>query len=131
MTTVVRSYTAMIPGLIRSARQLGAITRPETAFLLRMTQEGFVAASTKTLVSDKGAPDFLYAALYFSTLIWQVGNAAENDVEARAGYRLARFVLSQESPAHDSYWAAKLLQEFCSAHEEMMQNLIDDEAVPV
>ena len=120
----------MIPGLIRSARRAGAITGSEADFLLQMAQDSFPAASTESLVSHKGAPDFLYAALYFSTLIWQLGNAAENDVEARAGYRLARFVLSQESPAHDSYWAAKLLQQFCSAHEEMMQDLNDHEAAP-
>ncbi len=51
-------------------------------------------------------------------MIWQSGDAAENDVKARAGYTLARFVLSQESPGHDPYWAAKLLREFYDAHKE-------------
>lgn len=119
----------MIPGLIRNARQVSALTQTEADFLIRMTRDTFAAASTKSLVSEDGAPDFLYTALYFSTLIWQLGNAAENDVEARAGFRLARFVLSQESPAHDSYWAAKLLQEFCSAHEELLRDMMDNETL--
>ena len=57
-------------------------------------------------------------------MIWQSGEAAEDDAEARAGYNLAQFVLSQESPAHDSYWAAKLLREFYAAHEESTRDMV-------
>ena len=120
----------MIPALIRSARRGRVITQSESDLLIDVAADSFPAESTKALVNHNGAPDFLYTALYFSTLVWQLGNAAENDVEARAGYRLAQFALSQESPAHDSFWAAKLLQEFCNAHEEMIRDLIEDDAGP-
>ncbi len=40
------------------------------------------------------------------------------DADAKAGYKLAQFVLLQESPAHESYWAAKLLRELYDAHAE-------------
>jgi hypothetical protein len=46
------------------------------------------------------------------------GDAAESYVKARAGYRLAQFVLSKESPGCDSFWATKLLQELYDAHAE-------------
>jgi hypothetical protein len=84
-----------------------------------MATNSVPAASTTALISEKGAPDFLYAALHFSTMIWQSGEASELDARARAGYKLAKFVLSDQSPAHDSYWAAKLLREFYNAHEEL------------
>ena len=124
MTIVVLNYTLMITDLIRKAKKRGAITQHEADYLIAMAQNSFPAASTAALVNDKGAPDFLYAALYFSTMIWQLGDAAENDVKARAGYKLAQFVLSQESPGHDSYWAAKLLREFYDAHEESTQDTV-------
>ncbi len=124
MTIVVLKYKLMITGLIRKAKKRGAITQHEADYLFSMAQNSFPAASTTALVSNKGAPDFLYAALYFSTMIWQSGEAAENDVKARAGYKLAQFVLSQESPAHDSYWAAKLLREFYDAHKESTQGTV-------
>jgi hypothetical protein len=125
MTIVVLHYTLMITGLIRKAEKCGAITRHEAGYLIRMAQDSFPAASTTALVTNKGAPDFPYAALYFSTMIWQSSEAAEDDVKAAAGYKLAQFVLSKESPAHDSYWAAKLLRELYNAHEESMQDMVD------
>jgi len=124
MTIVVLNYTLMITSLIRKAKKRGAIAPHETDYLISMAQDSFPAASTRALLSKKGAPDFLYAVLYFSTMIWQLSEAAENDVEARAGYKLAQFVLSHESPGHDSYWAAKLLREFYSAHEESTQDMV-------
>jgi len=65
-----------------------------------------------------------HAGLHFSTMIWQSGEAADRDAEARAGYKLAQFMLSIESPSHDSYWAAKLLREFYVAHEESTQDTV-------
>jgi hypothetical protein len=62
-----------------------------------------------------GAPDFLYAALHFSILIWQSGEATGRDEEASAGYKFANFALSYESPDHDPLWAAKLLRDFYEA----------------
>ena len=118
MTIVVLKYTLMITGLIRKANRRGAITQHKADYLFSMAQNSFPAASTMALVSNKGAPDFLYAALYFSTMIWQSGDAAESDLRARAGYTLARFVLSQESPGYDSFWATKLLRELYDAHAE-------------
>ncbi len=118
MTIVVLNYTLMITNLIRKAKKRGAITHQEADFLISTAEHSLPAELTRALVSTKGAPDFLYAALYFSTMIWQSGDAAESDVKARAGYTLARFVLSQESPGHDSYWAAKLLRELYDAHQE-------------
>ncbi len=76
------------------------------------------ALSTVALIGAKGVPDILYAALYFSTLIWQSGEVDGCDADAKAGYKLAQFVLLQESPAHESYWAAKLLRELYDAHAE-------------
>ncbi len=118
MTIVVLNYTLMITNLIRKAKKRSAITHQEADYLISTAEHSFPAELTRALVSTKGAPDFLYAALYFSTMIWQSGDAAENDVKAQAGYTLARFVLSQESPGHDPYWAAKLLRELYDAHQE-------------
>ena len=118
MTIVVLSYTLSITNLIRKANKRGAITQHEADYLISMAQHSLPAELTRALVSTEGAPDFLYAALYFSTMIWQSGDAADNDVTARAGYALARFVLSHESPGHDPYWATKLLREFYDAHQE-------------
>ncbi len=118
MTIVVLNYTLTITNLIRKAKKCGVITQQEADYLISTAQYSLPAELTRALVSTKGAPDFLYAALYFSTMIWQSGDAAESDVKARAGYTLARFVLSQESPEHDPYWAAKLLRELYDAHQE-------------
>ncbi len=122
MTIVVLNYTLTITNLIRKAKKCGAITRQEADYLISTAQHSLPAELTRALVSTKGAPDFLYAALYFSTMIWHSGEAAECNLKARAGYMLARYVLSQESLGHDSYWAAKLLREFYDAHEESTQD---------
>ena len=116
LTIAVLNYTLMLTRLIPKAKKRGAISQDEADYLRSMTQYSLPAESTRELVGHKGAPDFLYAALHFSTMIWQSGDAAENDVEARAGYMLAQFVLSQESPGHDSFWATKLLREFYDDH---------------
>ncbi len=63
MTIVVPKYTLMITGLIRKANKRGAITQHEADYLFSMAQNSTPAASTMALVSNKGAPDFLYAAL--------------------------------------------------------------------
>lgn len=118
VTIIVLDYTLLISRLIRKARRCGAITPCEAEYLLSTAWESFPGESTRALVSSKGAPDFTYAALYFSTLVWQMGDACERDDEARAGYELAQFVLSQESIGPDSYWAAKLLRELYEAHSE-------------
>jgi hypothetical protein len=122
MTIVLLKYTLMIATSIRKARQQRAITQGEADYLSVMSKDSFPASSTKALIGAKGAPDFLYAALHFSTLIWQSGEAAGRDMEASAGYKLATFVLSQESPDHDSLWAAKLLRDFYEAHTELTRD---------
>ncbi len=121
MTISVLKYICKITSTIRDARKLGAISQHEADYLHRMVENSSPAASTSTLVIEKGVPDFLYAALYFSTLIWMSGEAAERDADAQAGYKLAHFALRKELPAHDPYWAAKLLQELYDAHGESMQ----------
>lgn len=125
MTNVVLHFTLRITGLIRKAMKHGSISPHEADYLMRMTQDSFASMSTNALISDKGAPDFQYAALYFSTMIWRLGEVAEIDVEAGAGYKLALFVLSRESPAHDAYWAAKVLREFYDSHEKSTQDMAD------
>jgi hypothetical protein len=109
----------MITRLILKAKKHGAITQDEADYLRSMAQNSVPADSTRALVSSKGAPDFLYAALHFSTMIWRSGDAAECDARARAGYALSQFVLSQESPGYDSFWATKLLRELYDAHAEL------------
>lgn len=124
MTIVVLHFTVMITSQIRKARKCGAITQREADFLIQMAKESFPAASTRALVDNKGAPDFLYAALYFSTMVWQSFDVSDSDFEAGAGYKLASFVLSRNSPDHDSYWAAKLLREFYDAHAVSTQEKV-------
>ena len=124
MKIAVLNYTLMITSSIRKAKEHGAITQYQADYLYAMAKNSFPASSTKALINEKGAPDFLYAALYFATMIWQSGEAAGRDVKARAGYKLAQFVLSQESSAYDSYWAAKLLREFYDAHKESTQDTV-------
>ncbi len=121
MTIAVPTYMFMITTSIQKAKKSAAITQNEADYLCSMAKNSFSAASTTALISENGAPDFLYAALHFATMIWQSGDAAGSDAGAQAGYKLAQYVLSQESPAHDSYWAAKLLREFYDAHEESMK----------
>jgi len=118
LTIAVLNYTLMLTRMVLKARQHGAISQDEADYLRSMTQYSLPAESTRELVGSKGAPDFLYAALYFSTMIWQSGDVVECYVKARAGYRLAQFVLSQESPGHDAFWATKLLQELYDGHAE-------------
>jgi len=91
-----------------------------------MAQNSIPASSTRGLVGEKGAPDFQYAALHFSTMIWQAGDAAEDDEMARAGYMLSQFALSQESPGHDIFWASKLLRELYDAHAESRPAPVED-----
>ncbi len=101
------------------------ISRDEADYLRSMAQNSIPASSTRGLVGEKGAPDFQYAALHFSTMIWQAGDAAEDDAKARAGYMLARYVLSQESPGHDIFWASKLLREFYDEHAGSTPNPVE------
>ena len=108
----------MLNRLIQKASRCGVISVAEADYLRAMAQNSIPASSTRGLVGDKGAPDFQYAALHFSTMIWQAGDAAEDDAKARAGYMLAQFVLSQESPGHDIFWATKLLRDFYDTHAE-------------
>ncbi len=124
MTIAVPTYMFMITTSIQKAKKSAAITQNEADYLCSMAKNSFPAASTTALISENGAPDFLYAALHFATMIWQSGDAAGSGAGAQAGYKLAQYVLSQESPAHDSYWAAKLLREFYDAHEDSMKDTI-------
>ncbi len=125
MTISVLKYTWKITSTIRDAKRRGAISQCEADYLLRMVENSPPASSTSALVIEQGVPDFLYAALYFSTLIWVSGDADERDADAQAGYKLALFALRKEAPAHEPYWAAKLLQELCDAHKESMQNAVN------
>lgn len=118
MSIGLMKYNWKISGAIRRAERQGAISRLESDYLRSKVSASGAASSTAALINAKGAPDFLYAALYFSTLLWQSGEANGKTGEAKAGYKLAQFVLSEESPAHESCWAAKLLRELYAAHEE-------------
>ena len=111
MSIGLLKYSWKISGAIRTARRQGAISGQESDYLKSKVSASDAASSTAALISARGTPDFLYAALYFSTLLWQSGEAAQCDANAKAGFKLAQFILSQESPAHESYWAAKLLRE--------------------
>ena len=118
MTIVVLKYTLMIADSVRKARQQRIITQSEAEYLGAMSEDSYPAAATRELIGAQGAPDFLYAALYFSTMIWQSGEAAGRDAKARAGYKFAQFLLSQASSDHDPYWSANLLRDFYEAHED-------------
>ena len=121
MSISILKYTWKITSTIRDAKRQGALSQCDADYLLRMAENSSPASSTSTLVIEKGVPDFLYAALYFSTLIWASGKACGRDADAQAGYKLALFALRKEAPGHDPYWAAKLLRELYDAHEESMQ----------
>jgi len=121
VTIVVLDYTLLMTRMIRKANRCGAITPREADYLREAAQNGISAESTRAFVSGNSAPDFPYAALYFSTLVWQQGEASERDFEARAGYELAQFVLWQEYPGHESYWSTKLLRELYIAHAEVAE----------
>jgi len=123
MSIGLLKYSWKISGTIRTARRQGAISSQESDCLKSKVSASGAASRTAALINAKGAPDFLYAALYFSTLLWQSGEAAQCNAKAKAGFKLAQFVLSQESPAHEPYWAAKLLRELYEAHEENSQTI--------
>ena len=123
MSIGLLKYSWKISGAIRTARRQGAISSQESDCLKSKVSASGAASSTAALISAQGAPDFLYAALYFSTLLWQSGEAAQCNAKAKAGFKLAQFVLSQESPEHEPYWAAKLLRELYEAHAENSQIL--------
>ena len=125
MTIAVLDFTLLIKRLIRKARRYRVITQQEADYLGSMAEGGPPAESTRDLLCRKGAPDFPYAALHFSTFIWQAAEAAEDDAQARAGFMLAQFVLSEESPERDSFWATKLLRELYDAHAESAQPLVE------
>jgi len=118
MTINVLQFTREITSAIRDAKRQSVISQAEADYLCSMVEDSSPAASTVALVIEQGMPDFLYAALYFSTLVCASGETANRDADAQAGYKLAQFVLRKESPAHDPYWAAKLIQELYNAHEE-------------
>ena len=118
MAVGILQYEWRIIKAIRQAEKQGAVSQSESDYLCVMAEESVQAVSTAALVNANGAPDFLYAALFFSTLIWQSGEVAGRDAEAQAGYKLATFVLGDESPEHDPYWAAMLLRGLYDAHQE-------------
>ena len=123
MSIGLLKYNWKISGTIRTARRQGAISWQESDYLKSKVSASSAASSAAALINAKGAPDFLYSALYFSTLLWQSGEANGEITEAKAGYKLAQFVLSQESPIHEPYWATKLLRELYEAHAENNQKL--------
>lgn len=125
MSIVVLDYTLLITRLIRKAQRCGAITPRESDYLRTVAHNSLAAESTRAFVSGDCSPDFPYAALYFSTLVWQQAEASEKEIEARAGYELAQFVLWQEYPGHESYWSTKLLRELYVAHVETAEKALD------
>ena len=118
MAIGILQYDWKIGATIRQAEKQGAISKHEVDYLSAMVEESVPASSTAALVNARGAPDFLYAALFFATLIWQSGEHAGRDTEAQAGYKLATFVLKNESPEHDPHWAANLLRGLYDAHQD-------------
>ena len=118
MALGIMQYNWRITNTIRQAEKQGAISQYEFDYLDAMAEESVPAAATAALINAKGVPDFLYAALFFSTLIWQSGEVAGRDGDAQAGYKLATFVLHKESPEHDPFWAANLLRGLYDAHQE-------------
>lgn len=118
MTLGILQYNWKIDSTIRRAEKQGAISTSEHDYLCAMVEESVPASSTAALINANGMPDYLYAALFFSTLIWQSGELDGRDDEAQAGHKLATFVLHEESPAHDPYWAASLLRGLYDAHQE-------------
>ena len=105
-------------GLIRRARWQGAITQEEASVLYAMVTESDPASATKAFMLEKGAPDRLYAALYFTTLIWQSNAAKGDQVKSSAGFKLAQHIIAQEYPGDDPRWSEQLFREFFEAHEE-------------
>lgn len=124
MSVVLPKFRSKITDSIRAAQLHGAVTKREADCLCSMVVNSFPAASTTALIHGEGAPDYLYASLYFATLVWQSGDAEKRKTQAIAGQKLARFILSQEKPEHDACWASNLLREFYDAHEESSQGTI-------
>jgi hypothetical protein len=120
----VLQYGWRINSTIRQAQKQGAISQQDVDYLCAMAEESVPASYTAALINAKGVPDFLYAALYFSTMIWHSGEVAGRDSEARAGLKLANFVLQKEPSEYDPYWAAKLLHDLYDAHEEARRRSI-------
>ncbi len=118
MTLGILQYNWKIDSTIRRAEKQGAISASEHDYLCAMVEESVPASSTAALINANGVPDYLYAALFFSTLVWQSGEVAGRDNEAQVGHKLATFVLHEESPEHDPYWATKLLRGLYDAHQE-------------
>lgn len=116
MTVVISTFRTEITKSIRAAQLHGEITQREGDCLVSMAGNSFPAAATTALIHDGGAPDYLYAQLFFATLVWQSGDATDRKTQAMAGQKLARFILMQEMPDHDRCWASKLLREFYDAH---------------
>ena len=121
MAVVLETYRSKITDSIRAAQRRSAITQREADCLCSMAINSFPAASTTALIHGEGAPDYLYALLYFATLVWQSGDADNRKTQARAGQKLARFILTREKPDHDACWASSLLREFYDAHQESSQ----------
>ena len=128
MAIVVLDYTLLINRLLRRARNSGAISSHEAEYLSSVAQNSILAEATREFVSGDCAPDFPYAALYFATLVWQQLEAAEREFEARAGYKLAQFILWNEYPEHESYWSTKLLRELYEAHTVAAAKAMEAEA---
>ena len=124
MSVVLTKYRSKITASIRAAQLHGAVTKRQADCLCSMATNSFPAASTTALIQRDGAPDYLYASLYFATLVWQSGDADKRKTQAKAGQKLARFILSQEKPDHDACWASSLLREFYDAHQESSQGTI-------
>jgi len=124
MSVVLTKYRSKITDSIRAAQLHGAVTKREADCLCSMAINSFPAASTTALIHGGGAPDYLYASLYFATLVWQSGDADKRETQSQAGQKLARYVLSQEKPAHDGCWASTLLRDFYDAHQESSQGTI-------
>ena len=116
MTVVASTFRSQITTSIRAAQLHGEITQREGDCLVSMAKNSFPAASTTALINDGGAPDYLYAKLYFATMVWQSGDAADRKTQAMAGQKLSRFILTEEMPDHDRCWASKLLRDFYDAH---------------
>ena len=116
MTVVVSTFQTQITSSIRAAQLHGEITQREGDCLVSMVRNSFPAAATAALINDGGAPDYLYAQLYFATSVWQSGDALDRKTQAMAGQKLAKYILIQEMPDHDRCWATRLLNEFYEAH---------------
>lgn len=112
------NFRIRIKNSITAARKRGRLSHVEAKRLYAVLQDSDAATETLELIHSEGTPDYLYTALYFTTRIWQLGEASGCDIMSQAGYNLARFLLAHEAPQDDPHWAAQLLHEFYEAHEE-------------